>query len=709
MVTKELAAVLKNFIVANKDLKHLLLPGCDPSGQLLEEILCDCRMLEYLDISYNVISDLAAYDLSTIINQSASLQYLNMNKCTITENGKEMITKAMQDIEYLQDSVMDNIAPQSINMAIISNSMFFIFSLSNLQILADLETFNPMYYIKFTPCCTTEKLSKYIGSAFSSEEIVHLSILNCDLRECGTFVILEEAKHINTLQYIILRSSRVPQEAMDDVVMTILSNVGIKHFDVSDCELSESQITAIVKALSNLSGLQYLDISHNAVSEEAAVEIESVIINNTSLEYLNVSTCGLQDNIISRISQALSNITSIISLDISTNKITTVETTNHLVVAVHKQTKLQTVNFSNCFEGEIIYNFLHGFKTTRILKSINLESNSICFSSANVIKFFLSENAVIEYLNLSNCGIAHVGLLNILSHLGQLATLQHLILSSNSFTESMTRSVKAIIGSNKKLKHIDLSNCKLSPLQLISFLVSSCYGSIQHLNLSLNNSDSNLDVDNVNLTTPENDKLTHLNLSHCSLPCSAVNHIFMLLSQCTSLTHLNLHSCAVTKHTSLKSFLCHSLQYLNMCNCSLEGEQITEIVECLRENESFQYLLLSSNVITNMAAEQMSSLIISSTSLRQLALSDCELEEIGMLHVSQSLQKISSLGHLDLSYNIISEKAATSIASALSKNTSLQCLNMSYCTWPNNGLAIIQSTLDFQKFKKLKEADFSTW
>ena len=714
VVTKESAVILKHVIVANRDLKHLLLLGCDPSGQVLEEIVCVCGMMEYLDISYNVISDHAVYDLSIVINQSISLQYLNMNNCTITRDGKEFVTKAMADVECLQCSVVDENTLQDINVAMFNNAKLFIFSVSNHQILADLEIFNvvkPLYYINFTPFSITEELSKYVESAFSSERMAYLSITNCDLRECSLFVILEAAKHINTLQYLNLRSSRTPQEAMDDIVLTVLHNVGIKQFDICDCELSGLQITAILKALSTLSGLQYLDISHNIVSEEAAVELETVIINNTSLEYLNVSTCGLKDDIISTISHALSIITSLVSLDISNNHITTVETTNHLAAAVHKQAKLQTVNFSNCLDGEIIHNILHSFEMTRTLKFINLESNSICYSSANIIKSFLSEDTMIEYLNLSNCGIPHAGLLNILSVLGQVTTLQYLILASNAFTNSMTRKVKAIIENNKTLKHMDLSDCKLSLLQLTSCLLLSCHSSIQHLNLSLNSADLTFEFGNANLVTFDNEKLMYLDLSHCKLPYVAVNHIFMLLSYCKSLTHLNLHSCTITEKVSLKALLYnkYSLQYLNVCSCNLQEEQIIVIVECLRKSNSLQHLLLNSNIITDVAAIQIASMIISSISLKQLALSDCELEELGILNICKSLQKISSIQHLDLSYNIISDEVAVSIASSLSNNTSLEYLDMSYCTWPNNGLAIIQSTLDLQKFNKLKEADFTTW
>jgi len=117
------------------------------------------------------------------------------------------------------------------------------------------------------------------------------------------------------------------------------------------------------------------------------------------------------------------------------------------------------------------------------------------------------------------------------------------------------------------------------------------------------------------------------------------------------------------------------------------------IFGCLRKSNSIQHLLLSCNIITNVAVKELALLIMQCTSLRQLALSDCEMEEKGMIAVCESLKRISSLKRLDLSYNIINGEAVYSLASALSNNTSFEYLDLSYCTWPNNGLSMIQSVL----------------
>jgi len=106
------------------------------------------------------------------------------------------------------------------------------------------------------------------------------------------------------------------------------------------------------------------------------------------------------------------------------------------------------------------------------------------------------------------------------------------------------------------LKHIDLSNCKLPMLQLVSVSEMSDHSSPQHINLSQNYLDVEHYFNDATLPKLSNKELIHLDFSYyCKLSFAAVDHIFMLLKHCTSLTHLNLHSCSIAESTELLAFL----------------------------------------------------------------------------------------------------------------------------------------------------------
>ena len=137
--------------------------------------------------------------------------------------------------------------------------------------------------------------------------------------------------------------------------------------------------------------------------------------------------------------------------------------------------------------------------------------------------------------------------------------------------------------------------------------------------------------------------------------------VLFVLCICISLTHLNLHSCTLPDSISISCIIANK----NMTDCKLQEEDIIVLVKSLMAATSFKQLLLNCNVLTNNAAKQLSYTFYGSSSLKQLILSNCELEEIGLIYVANALQKISSLQHLDLSCNIISNDAAVSIASVL--------------------------------------------
>ena len=87
-----------------------------------------------------------------------------------------------------------------------------------------------------------------------------------------------------------------------------------------------------------------------------------------------------------------------------------------------------------------------------------------------------------------------------------------------------------------------------------------------------------------------------------------------------------------------------------------------------------------------------------------MALSDCRLQEIGLVNISGALCKISSLKHLDLSHNNITDKAATVIASAIRNNHMLQYLDFSFCTWQESGTTTIHQIIN--KLPMIKDVKF---
>ncbi|XP_065894581.1 protein NLRC5-like [Dysidea avara] len=707
--------VLGSLIQNNHKLHSLFIPSCDTSGFLLEKIISQCTTLKYLDISCNTINNCAADNLSCFIS-SRSLQCVNISHCTMVESGNKVLMNTIANVANLQLRVIQDVFLQSIVAAVLSDFVLFIFLLNDECIHSKCESLSaikPMYYVNLS--CITMEVKDCVASAFLMTHIVYLNFNNCDLGEDNAFVMVQAVEHINTLQYLTLKSSRIHKEALDNIVLIILNNTDMKHIDISDCELCGSEVAVIAKAISKLSALQFLDISRNEVTDEAAVEVASVITNNASLQYLNLSGCDIKDFGIHIISDALAQIKTLLSFNISENHITS-NTAKDVAPVVSSNIGLQNICFSNCFtEDETFMIVSCIYKQLKTLKHLNLEGNVINDQTAEDLVALLTVNAL-QYLNISNCNTSDLGMHKILSALEDNEILEYLNLSCNKVNGRLTEDIKSFMKRVCTLQQLHLSNCKLSQFQVMSFvtvaLTSPC--SVQHLDLSFNCEAEILPI-KFNYTQQQqqlikNDGLCYLNLCCCGLTDKDMCNVLSMLSMCTSLNYLNLGSCTIPGGISVGSVITNnkSLKYLNLSDCALQKDEIIVVAKSLSVATSIECLLLSSNVITYRAAKEISSAIYNIPSLKQLSLSDCELEDLGLCYITNALEQISSLQQLDLSYNIISDKAAVGIASALSSNTSLEYLDMSYCTWPNNGLAIIRMMIDHKKFRMLKEVDFTT-
>jgi len=582
--------ILCNVLCVNQNLQHLILPSCCLSPALIERIIKECRSLHFLDISHNSIT---YGTLSSLINHSVPLQYLNVNDYI------EFFYDVGVQVDALTEALQNNYCKISVsNMitALITNFEVMIFEDNGF--LESLCKVRPMYC--FTLYRILNDIENYIAKVFTTTRIENFNLSYCSLKEHNLLLLFRAVMFTNALCYLILNSTRLGEAVTDALALVIKSNKKtLIHVSVSNCELCGQQIAIIAKALGQLSTLQYLDISSNQINDNAAIEIASAITNSTSLEYLNISNCNITEGGLQSIACALYCI--IDSNNFYAKAMTTTIAPNDMLKAKN-------------------------------LKHLDISRNEVSYSHMlHYIFIILSKLNFIEFVDFS--------------------------FNSKSWPVMM---------------HSELQRVELQPIR--------------------------------------NDALKHLDLSHCKLPDGDMSTVLLMLSKCTSLVYLNLSFCAISDNAALLEHVIVNnshLNYLNLSDCKLYPQEIIVIVNALRKAPSVEHLLLNSNVITDKAAVEISLVIRSNIcQLKQLALSDCELEEFGMQCIATALWRVSSLTHLDLSYNIISDAVANRIASAVSCNTSLQYLDMSYCTWPNNGLAIISKSL--VDMSKLKEVDFTS-
>jgi len=225
-------------------------------------------------------------------------------------------------------------------------------------------------------------------------------------------------------------------------------------------------------------------------------------------------------------------------------------------------------------------------------------------------------------------------------------------------------------------------------------------------------------------TKTEATKMTQLALHNVNIDTAMINEINAIAKtnyklECVALTNNNLHDEGLEKITrSLRNLPLHSITINNATITdkiaehlavtitdpkmqSAEADQIYSNIICVRKTTPLlTHLNLSSNFITDKAAEILANVIAKNTVLIHLDLSNCGLQKQGLMNLSQSLQHLPSLRHLALNNNAIPNQVATQLAIAISKIKRLEKIWLRNCKLEENGAMAIFSILKNKKFLK---------
>ncbi|XP_066512431.1 NACHT, LRR and PYD domains-containing protein 12-like [Hoplias malabaricus] len=265
--------------------------------------------------------------------------------------------------------------------------------------------------------------------------------------------------------------------------------------------------------------------------------------------------------------------------------------------------------------------------------------------------------------------------------------LETLRLTDCKFTLNSYESLcSALKSPNSPLKELDLSQTDLqdSGVKLISETLKSSHCTLETLRLTVCKlgEKSCEDLGSILLV---NSSLKELDLSNNDLQDSGVEKL-----------------CA-----GLKSSLC-KLETLRLTVCKLGEKSCEDLGSVILVNSSLKELDLSNNDLQDSGVEKLSAALKSSLcKLETLRLTVCKLGEKSCEDLGSVLLVNSSLKELDLSNNDLQdsgvEKLSTALKSSLCK---LETLRLSFCLVTKEGCAVLASALSSNP-SHLKELDLS--
>ncbi|KAI7793002.1 putative NACHT [Triplophysa rosa] len=313
-------------------------------------------------------------------------------------------------------------------------------------------------------------------------------------------------------------------------------------------------------------------------------------------------------------------------------------------------------------------------KYERILDELDLSNNDLKDSGVKLISDALkTHNCPLHTLRLSGCNVTDECCESLSSCLQSSTSLRELHLSNNDLKDSGVKLISdALKTHNCPLHTLRLSGCNVTDECCES--LSSCLQS--------------------------STSLRELDLSNNDLKDSGVKLISDALKTHNCQLHtLRLFGCNVTDECceSLSSCLqsSTSLRELDLSNNDLKDSGVKLISDALKtHNCQLHTLRLFGCNVTDECCESLSSCLQSSTSLRELDLSNNDLKDSGVKLISDALKTHNCQLHtLRLFGCNVTDGCCESLSSCLQSSTSLRELDLSNNDLKDSGVKLISDAL----------------
>ena len=435
---------------------------------------------------------------------------------------------------------------------------------------------------------------------------------------------------------------------MDQVVNKFVSpqNVYLKYLNIHNDQQLSNEVGQIFSNLKLLNLLQCVDLTGNLMSNYSISDIEEMIKQNSQLQKLCLPNCVFNKTELRSIFQAIGTVSSLQYVDFSTNKVDN-ELASDVALLLTNNTNLKQLKFveicldQNGFEHlKVFLVKLHG------IMNFSITNCSFTDQDAANVAIAISNNANIQEIDLSFCDMFYG--MDIINQLTIISSLRCLKLNDVTISEKMEDEVIAIINNNRNLEHLEMAECNMSNILYIKLI--NC---------------------------PQFKKISKLNFRCNSVVSKEIKQLIPILSS----------------HTNLKS--------LDLSNCQLKFKKVNQIFNALRKIKCLQYFNLSSNVMTDHAANDIRTVIINNENIQKFYLPDCVLDQTSLRIIIQAMQTVSSLEYIDLNRNKIDNDLAGDIALLFDKNSKLQQLKFAGLELEQSGFKCLINT-HLKKIKGLK-------
>ena len=561
----------------------------------------------------------------------------------------------------------------------------------------------------------TGKLASDIASALSHNKELEQLYFNSKLETTDLLNILKVlSEKFTNLKVFEISNNSVTVQETKCLTSIISHNAQLQYFNITDGNLSTTNVAKILKALQTTLNLQELTISgHNT---NVANVLTAVTSNNSKLYqddnnvqtiYIKLIAKHLQrtklvnfndrncKNLI-KIAEALQSVFVVKELCI-TNNISS-EIVNDIASIICNCTLLEVLNVSNNnLQSADVVKIAKALQNTSNLTKLYISNSNVTNEAVDDLATVICKNIKLQELDVSKNNLQSEGAVKIVKALQNISTLTKLYINDNHITDTAADDITAALSCNTQLQELDFSNNWFQITGIVKITKSlENFTTIKKLCISDNNIMEEA-ADNISGVICMNIHLRELYASKIGLRSKGAIKIATALQNVSTLTKLYISTNGITVDAVddiVNALSCNiRLQELDISNNFFGTMGVIKIAKALLSISTLKKLYMSNNYIADKAANDINIALSHNSQLQEFDISENNLQAKGIMKIAKALQNISTLTMLNISKNNITEEAVDDIIGIVYRNAQLQQLNIGFNRFALNDIARITVAL----------------
>ena len=719
VISDQNAILIANVIVKNKNLKKvnfstckLQRTGCEQLFQAMAKI----TDLRHLNVSNNLLTDVAVDNFALMIHQNISLEYLNISGCCDKVKDFKKVTDSLVNLKSLNHldlscNVINLTSADNIAIIITNNAFLEVLNLSKceyykctfLRITIALQNNRDLKYLylnsnyDYDDDDDNEKAIEIARVINNNPFLENIDLSNYNLTEKELKRILSSLRNHTSLKRFDISSNTITNHVVNEIADVIDSNTQLTHLNISDSDIQEYGILEIFKAAQRINTLKSIKLCNCTITDQATQEISYAISINCMIEELVFTKDAFYETGISRLLNVLKEVHVLKYLTLASNNIISSINTNIDVTEVVSNNCITHFILSNCDLQKSSCSSIMNTLTLQApnLQHIDLSDNNLS-GTAETIAQLISVSYYLQYVNLANTSMQDEEVMITVKAMQNINSLRYVDLTSYSINDELTLELQSAIDKNPLVLSFKISKLFFKKNEVT---VMTCGKNVFTIIINLKqvsicfSDNGNDEIDVAVILMKNNPDLLYLRLENCSSLEINLENVIVALTRNTKLEYFCLINIVITEKMvdEIAAVIENNIQmkHFELKGCRVTEKGLTKCIQYFNMTILSHLILSNTNNLIGHVTRKLKRPICNS--LTHLNLSDVHLDIAKISHLS--LPSLTKLQHLNLSHNPLTDESAGILSSVICNNHGLKHLDLCDCKLQSEGLKVVSDSL----------------